>query len=182
MGNGALLNMPPTDQASTTADWLAMTFSEEIQLMVQRYVRALCWDPHAAADLSQEVFLRAIERSHRIYTPENPVSFLKGIARKVVLEHRRERQRGQRYDEVVVESLVDGSAEIAEVAAEREQRDRLHQAIEALPIVSRRLLEMRYHDNCDATTIAAAFEMTPVAVRVTLKRIRDRLRRQLQAP
>jgi RNA polymerase sigma-70 factor (ECF subfamily) len=62
-----------------------------------RLVRALCQsqtgDPHAAADLSQEVFLRAFRRLHTLVNPDRFSAWLVGITRLVCREWRRARRQ-----------------------------------------------------------------------------------------
>jgi RNA polymerase sigma-70 factor (ECF subfamily) len=64
-----------------------------------RLVRALCYDEtrdlHAAADLTQEVFLRAYRNLRRLHEPDRFAAWLVGIARQVCREWRRKRRREQ---------------------------------------------------------------------------------------
>ncbi|MFO0838283.1 MAG: sigma-70 family RNA polymerase sigma factor [Phycisphaerae bacterium] len=62
-----------------------------------RLIRAVCYDAtrdfHAAADLAQEVFLRAYRNLGRLRDPQRFGPWLVGIARQVCREWRRERRR-----------------------------------------------------------------------------------------
>ena len=62
-----------------------------------RLVRAICYDStkdiQVAADLTQEVFLRAFENLNRLRTPERFSAWVAGIARQVCLEWKRKRFR-----------------------------------------------------------------------------------------
>jgi RNA polymerase sigma-70 factor (ECF subfamily) len=64
-----------------------------------RLIRALCYDEtrdlHAAADLTQEVFLRAYKNLRRLHRPDRFAAWLVGIARQVCREWRRKRRREQ---------------------------------------------------------------------------------------
>jgi RNA polymerase sigma-70 factor (ECF subfamily) len=65
-----------------------------------RLIRAVCYDETrslpAAADLTQEVFLRAYKSLSRLHEPDRFAAWLVGIARQVCREWRRKRRREQR--------------------------------------------------------------------------------------
>jgi RNA polymerase sigma-70 factor (ECF subfamily) len=157
-----------------------MLATPDNQRMVRAYVAALSRDAASADDLAQEVFLRAIERIDRLYQPEQAGAFLRGIARRVVQEHFKRRRRDARYEQEMVSALIDGSRPIAELCHDRAMLVHLRDAIAELPVISRRMLEMRYHDGLTATDIGAALTISSGAVRITLMRIRERLRARVE--
>ncbi len=65
-----------------------------------RLIRAICYDTthdiHAAADLTQEVFLRAYQNLGKLHDPQQFARWLVGIARQVCREWRRKQTREQR--------------------------------------------------------------------------------------
>lgn len=65
-----------------------------------RLIRAICYDAtrdlHAAADLTQEVFLRAYQNLGRLHDPQRFAAWLVGIARQVCREWRRHKLRDER--------------------------------------------------------------------------------------
>lgn len=65
-----------------------------------RLIRAICYDEtrqlSTAADLTQEVFLRAYKNLGRLHDPDRFAAWLVGIARQVCRESRRKRRREQR--------------------------------------------------------------------------------------
>jgi RNA polymerase sigma-70 factor, ECF subfamily len=65
-----------------------------------RLIRAICYDetrdPSAAADLTQEAFLRAYKNLNRLHEPDRFAAWLVGIARQVCREWRRKRGRERR--------------------------------------------------------------------------------------
>ena len=65
-----------------------------------RLIRAICYDTtrdlHAAADLTQEVFLRAYQNLSRLNDPQRFAAWLVGIARQVCHEWRRQKLRDER--------------------------------------------------------------------------------------
>lgn len=150
--------------------------------MVRTYLAALTGDQDAVDDLSQEVFLRALQRLHLLVIQDDPGRVLRGIARRVAHEFFRSRRRSRRYIDATLDLLAADDNCLAEAMQHREAIDLLRSAIEDLPIISRRMLELRYHDGRTAQHIAEQLGLRPVAVRVTLLRIRERLRRRLDVP
>jgi RNA polymerase sigma factor (sigma-70 family) len=65
-----------------------------------RLIRAICYDAtrdvHAAADLTQEVFLRAYRNLGKLHDPQRFAAWLVGIARQVCREWRRQKLRHER--------------------------------------------------------------------------------------
>ena len=65
-----------------------------------RLIRAVCYDTtkdiHAAADLTQEVFLRAYQNLGRLRDPQRFSAWLVAIARQVCREWRRQKLRDER--------------------------------------------------------------------------------------
>jgi len=165
---------------STVPEINALTLSTpDNERMVRRYVAALCQRADAVDDLTQEVFLRAIERVDRVRSAADAPRFLRGIARKIVQEHFRARRRDSRHVALTAEALVGDTRPPDARCADAAALDALRDAIADLPIVARRMLEMRYHDGRNATQIAATLDIDAAAVRMSLMRIRQRLRRTI---
>ena len=119
------------------------------ETMVRAYVTALSRRVEAVDDLSQEVFVRAIERIDRLHSPEKLGAFLRGIARRVVQEHFRQTRRERlyfSYDEATAKALVADESDVFQQCHDRHVLSFLSDVMAELPVVSRRMLEMRYHD------------------------------------
>lgn len=159
-----------------------MIATPDNERMVHAYVAALSRDRDAVDDLAQEVFLRALSRIDRLHHPGDVGRFLRGIARHVVQEHFRSRRRSRRDVELTAAALIERGESPAELCHDRAMLEALGAAIEQLPLVSRRMLEMRYTESRDAADIGRALNITDTAVRVSLLRIRQRLRKRLTAP
>ena len=153
--------------------------SRPYRAMVRRYVAVLSGDAGAVDDLVQEVLVRTLERQDRISSPDAVARYMRGVARRVVQEHFRARWRLLRHEVLTAEALL---VEFDPVAAchDRWLASILVEQIQQLPVVSRRMILMWYEDGCDASEIGAAFEISSVAVRVSLHRIRQRLRKRVQ--
>lgn len=159
---------------------MSILVTPETERMVRAYVAALSRDPGAVDDLSQEVFVRAIERIDRLQSPDKAGAFLRGIARHVVQEHFRGKTRDNNFLDITIHALSDEGDSVWRAASDRETLIKLSMLIEELPVVARRMFEMRYHDGCSSNEIAQTFGISPGAVRITLMRTRDRLRQRLE--
>ena len=168
-----------TNASLTEEPWWVCMFDAETQAMTRRYLTALVRSPAEVDDLAQEVFLRACERAERVSAADDWGPFLRGIARKVAQEHYRHAQRNSQFLHVTADAVAADDAAVWQRVDAHDRHEQLRCAISQLPLVSRRMLEMRYHDGLNATQIASRLNISPGAVRATLMRVRDRLRRRL---
>jgi len=142
------------------------------------YVAALSADLAAVDDLTQEVFVRALERLDRVDALEDFAAFLRGIARNVVREHSRRRaRRAARYEQFVEEALAGTEPPPGDPGLSQA----LRRCVDALPSRSRRLLDLRYVEERRAEDIGREMGMAAGAVRVVLLRIRDALLKCLRS-
>ncbi|MEV0790279.1 sigma-70 family RNA polymerase sigma factor [Kribbella sp. NPDC050459] len=88
--------------AARDGDLVALdNFIRALHHDVRRYVAHLSADPHAADDLTQETFLRALQSLHRFEGRSSARTWLLSIARRTVadeLRRRAARPRISRYD------------------------------------------------------------------------------------
>lgn len=134
---------------------------------VRRYLTRASGETELARDLTQEVFLR-VSRVAIPVAPENQLAgWLFRIARNVVLDHHRQRNR---RPEVV--------PELAETAtrASQETTSALNQALSMLPALDRDVFLMREMSGLTYDEIANACELTQDAVRNRIHRARLQLR------
>lgn len=178
MNHSCVLDAPWENGDDVAVDAYTLTIPEH-ERMVRRYVSALSRDSASVDDLSQEVFVRAIERIDRLQRASDAGGFLRGIARHVVQEHFRARRRDRHYDDLTLAAIVVEDRSVAANGDDKEMSQLLTDAITKLPVVSRRILEMRYHDGLSASQIAMKLDVSHGAVRISLLRIRDRLRRSI---
>ena len=101
-----------------------------------RLIRAVCYDTtkdlHVAADLTQEVFLRAYQNLGRLNDPQRFAGWLVGIARQVCREWRRQKLRDARK----VAGFAACQAVLRQVAEPPD--DRLFELREAIAAVTER--------------------------------------------
>jgi len=148
---------------------------------VERFVARRVTDPQEAADLTADVFVAVIERSHTYDPRRGPASaWLYGVARNVVAEHGRRRARSlQAVSRVRGRALVDADSlsRIEErIDAERQAAGVL-EAIADLPDDERAILELVAVDELTVTDAAVALGVKPGTARVRLHRARRRLAR-----
>lgn len=151
--------------------------------MVQRFIARRVSDPQLAADLTAEVFLAAVEAS-AAYRPErgSPEAWLTGVARNVVnAEFRRISRQKATVRRISGRRLLDTDS-LAEIEARLDAegaKRQLYQALAALPIRDRALLELVVLDGLSITDAAAVLGMKPGTARVRLHRSRARIRSEL---
>ncbi len=160
-----------TDVTSvTTAESLFTKYHDRLL----RYVSRAAGEREAARDLTQEVFLRV----SRAAIPTAPAHQLAGwlfkIARNVVLDHHRQRQR---RPETNLGSVPETTKD-----AQQEMALALKQALATLPDLDRDVFLLREVSGLSREEIATACELTPDAVRSRIHRARLELRAVLAAP
>jgi RNA polymerase sigma-70 factor, ECF subfamily len=146
------------------------------------YVIAICADIGAADDLSQEVFVRALQRLDRVADLEDFGRFLRGIARNVVREHTRWLVRHANRQVQLVDEMFDkGSVAAAPWTDSPKLLEALKNCIERLPARSQQMLQLRYWEEETADEIGCEVGLAAGAVRVALLRIREALIRCLRS-
>jgi RNA polymerase sigma-70 factor (ECF subfamily) len=145
------------------------------QPAVGDYVHALIRDHAAAQDVLQETAL-VVFRRFAEYDESRPfVAWALGIARYQVLGLRRDLMRNPVvFDDEVLAALTDNWAELA--PRELDHAGLLRPCLDRLPGHARRLVQMRYFEDLNASEIAQRLGMAGAAVRVALQRIREQLR------
>jgi RNA polymerase sigma-70 factor, ECF subfamily len=144
------------------------------------YVAALCVDVNAVDDLSQEVFVRALQHLDRVADLEDFGRFLRGIARNVVREHARWKARhADRYldlvDQVFETEPPPTWTDSPNVLAA------LRHCIDRLPARSQQMLRLRYWEERRADEIGREVGLASGAVRIALLRIREGLIRCMRS-
>jgi RNA polymerase sigma-70 factor (ECF subfamily) len=147
------------------------------------YVAALSASVDAIDDLSQEVFLRALQRLDRIQDLEDFPRFLRGIARNVIREQARKYIRNsERYVEFVDEAFA------AEDKTRKESpfqdaslAGALQDCVGKLTPKARQMLNLRYKEELHADEIGRELGMHGGAVRTSLLRVREALLKCLRA-
>ncbi|CAN5536099.1 RNA polymerase sigma factor SigM [soil metagenome] len=143
-------------------------------------------NPHAAEDLTAQVFLRALtglpgfreqgageESSFRVW--------LFQICRNSISN---ERRRQRRHPEAPLDTVLDYAApdDVSERVADRQELARALAAIHALPAERRRALVLRFVHEMTAREIGQVLGKSESAVRVTIHRALRQVTEQLRQP
>jgi RNA polymerase sigma-70 factor, ECF subfamily len=137
---------------------------------VYRFAHWLTGNPHDAADITSETFVRAWT------APEEPRmetvrAYLFTIARNL----HRNRWRKQSRLEGLDETMPDQAAQPDQVAINQEEFRLALQAVQALPEIDRTVVLMRAEEGLSYEDIATATGLTATAVRVRVFRARAKL-------
>ena len=141
-----------------------------------RLIRAICFDTtydlHSAADLTQEVFLRAYSKLDSLREPESFAAWLTGIARQVCREWRRRRSRDRQMSGPLTEDV--------EPAARQREADllcleALREALTKLPERERLSLQAFYLQGLDAERARTVLGLSKSTFYRVLAKARQRL-------
>lgn len=149
---------------------------------VYRYVRAHVPDAEDAADLTQQIFLQALDALPAYQARGLPfAAWLFRIARHRVIDRYRSQKRGTLALEALPESLhpVADSDPLAVVLAQ-EGRQRLNELVNALERHKRELVLLRFAGQLSSSEIAAVVGKSPAAVKRHLTRILAELKTEFK--
>ncbi len=144
--------------------------------------RLLCGED--GDDATQEAFVKSWSARHR-YRGDAPFrSWLLRIVANEARNRRRARSRRQMYElREAADRASGGAAPSPEVAVlERERRDTLRAAVDALPDPLREVVVCRHLMGLGEAEAAAVLEVPPGTVKSRLSRALDRLRAELSEP
>lgn len=161
-------------EASAAEGELYARLAPRVRLYGLRHLR----DPHAAADLVQQIMLMTIEhlRDGKLREPERLASYVLGMCRMVVLDLR----RGGRRRERVLQQFA-GDLPAAEVTAPPSlATPRLTDCLAALTERERSVLVLTFHAERTALEVARELNLTAANVRVIRHRALTRLRACLE--
>jgi len=153
---------------------------------VRSFVARRVGDPYAAADLTSDIFLAAID-SAAGYRPSAgaPAAWLAGVAHHVVAEHWRRQDREARANRRISgRALLDeDSIDLltARLDGQRVARE-LYASLAGLPPGQRAVVELVALDGLSLADAARALGITAVAARVRYHRARARLQDTVSSP
>ena len=132
---------------------------------VARYVQFKVGDPQTVEDLCGEVFVRVIEALKRGRGwQDSPQGWIVGIARHVVADHYRKREKVQ---EVILSDQLtaNGEGDPVAQALKGDQRRQLLQAMQSLTEDQRDVISMRFIRGMNIEAVAQAINKSPGAVK-----------------
>lgn len=136
--------------------------------------------PADAADVASEVFLVVWRRRDEVPGHDDFRPWLYGVARNVLLNHRRGERRRERLGALLLSAVGEQHPDTADVVVDRDQHQALIAAVRALPEPDRELVTLVSWEGLSPAEAAVALHMNPVTARVRLHRARKRLRASLE--
>jgi RNA polymerase sigma-70 factor (ECF subfamily) len=155
------------------------------RLVGEQYARVfnlhlrLTSDRDVAADLTQETFASAYDSIESFRGQCRPATWLYGVALNCNRNWRRAQGRHEPPDELS-EDLPDPEPSAEELAALREERELLYDAVQRLPEVYRRTVALRYFAGLSTAEVAAGEGVEEGTVRWRCHRAVQRLWVMLQ--
>lgn len=149
-------------------------------------VLARVQDPHAVADVMQQVSAAAMRGADRLQDPSRLAPWLYRIAVTESLMHRRRLGRGRKLLERYRQRLTRGEADTAQPdpldwLVEAEQQQIVRRAVQSLPARDREVLLLKYTRDWSYRQIAEHLGVSQHALEGRLQRARGRLRGVLTA-
>lgn len=151
-------------------DWA--TIYDESYAELFRFLHRKVWDEEHARDMAQEVFVRALR-----HNPENPRAWLFQVAANLARDEARLVIRRKRHLALLrtdVEAQAESMATPAQELEEKERRERVRQALEALSDRDREVL-LLWDAGLSYPEIAEQTGLAVGAIGTTLSRARKRL-------
>jgi RNA polymerase sigma-70 factor (ECF subfamily) len=136
----------------------------------------LCGDRAAAADITQDVFMKLLVRLPQFRRQSAFSTWLYRIAVNTALDHRRRWRRTAALDELPAEPV---SAAVENGYARAERRSRIRAALLTLPAKLRAPIVLRHVEGLSYDEIAAAIGVSAGTVASRLSRAHARLAREL---
>ena len=141
--------------------------------MVYRAAYSVTGNKHEAQDVQQDVFLKLIDDGRTLEFTANPAGYLYRMAINKALENYRKRERRNETDDGL-EPLEDLPSEVN--PRENDMRERLLQGIAQLEPGNAEVLLLSIEQGYTDEQIGEMVGKSPGAVRVTLHRVRERLK------
>ncbi|MCB0209461.1 MAG: sigma-70 family RNA polymerase sigma factor [Anaerolineae bacterium] len=140
-------------------------FHQRFYAMVARYVQFKVGDARTVEDLCGEIFVRALEALRRGSAwRDSPQGWIMGIARNVVADHYRQRER---MPEVVLDEQITSAEHMnpLQQAIQSERNRELVEAIQQLTDEQREVIVLRFMEGLDIQSVAHALDKTPGAIK-----------------
>lgn len=138
-------------------------------------------DPEAAEEAVQETLVRALEalRQGRVRNPEKLGAFVRGIARHVIADTRRARQRGVPLQAIPETGPGTGHDDPLTTLITAEERDRVRAALTQLSTGDREILHLSFFEGLTPVEIAERLGEPALRIRKRKSRALGRLRQAL---
>jgi RNA polymerase sigma-70 factor (ECF subfamily) len=135
--------------------------------------------PLHADELTQQTFLSCVEAKERIRDGYSFRAYLFGIARNKLLHHFERRGRSVRAGAFSRVSIADLSPSPSRVVAASEERARILEALQELPVDQQIVIELAYWERMPLREVAHVLDVAEGTVKSRLSRARTSLARVL---
>nr|CEL17783.1 RNA polymerase, sigma-24 subunit, ECF subfamily [Kibdelosporangium sp. MJ126-NF4]CTQ90993.1 RNA polymerase, sigma-24 subunit, ECF subfamily [Kibdelosporangium sp. MJ126-NF4] len=163
---------------------VCMTFDDFVAARLDpllRYATVLCYDPHLAKDIVQEVLLRAQQQWPRISaTVDSPAAYVKRMVTNEFLSLRR--RASTREVGTSLRVLDELGSPTADQTGQYDEREAMMARLATLPRRQRAALVLRYYEGYDDAAIATELECRPGTVRSLISRGLATLRIRSHSP
>lgn len=151
---------------------------QELQAPLRGFIAMLGVKQEDIPDIAQETFVLAYKSLDKYETDRAFSPWLRGIARNLVRRWRTEQEKSESSNiEEIIELLAsDEDEKQSQFVEEQFQLGLLKKCIDKLPARSAELVSLRYEGGKDSFEIAEILKKSAAAVRVTLARLRLKLR------
>ncbi len=159
---------------------------DKYQSMVFVLVRSVCRNAEDAREVTQDVFLQAYRQLHTFRGAASFKTWLYRIAYNTAISHIRKEQsrerRAQDYREHVLQASAQTTVQTPAYAEEEQDSDeqqryeKLRSLVASLPPKERLLIELYYYKDLKMEEIAHICSLTPSNVKVSMFRIRQKLK------
>jgi len=151
---------------------------EQRRAQIYTFLRYLVRDREEAADLTQQVFVRAWDGLPRLRKPEVFGAWLHRIARNLARD-RAKSARVRMEEPLPDEDETVGAGDAGSGLLEKEMRRQVRDAVAALPEIHRGAVVMHHVEGLSVNEIAQALGVSPGTVMSRLARAREALRERL---
>jgi RNA polymerase sigma-70 factor (ECF subfamily) len=145
------------------------------QNRLYRYLLRVVRQPAEAEDLFQTTWIRVAERIGQYDPNRSFEAWLFTLARNLAIDHLR-RIRPESLDEPFGDSESGGETGAYERVASQERSSRIGESLDALPVVQREVLTLRFEEEMKLEEIAEVLNVPLSTVKTRLRRALDRLR------
>jgi len=133
-------------------------------------------DTHAVEDIFQVTLLRAVAEAGNLRDEDHALAWARVTARRLAIDHLRKHQaRMVVLDEQTLD-LLDAELDQRGDDVIAERMDALKRCVEKLPERSRRLVDLRYHENRAGQAIADEMRLSLDALYQAMRRVHLALR------
>lgn len=133
-----------------------------------------------AADMTQELFIRAYENLNRYQEKGGFFPWLYTMALNHGRDWQRKRRNGRRFFGILAADEPQAPRTPDHECETRERIDSLQQALNRLPEDRRELLILRYRHDCSISELAGIFNTSESAIKMRLQRSLEALGRSME--